>query len=332
MSAQRILFLGGTGVISTACVRAAVAAGHDVSVVTRGQRARALPDGVRTLVADVREPGALAAAVGSASFDVVADFVSFTPDHVATALAAAGEDAGQYVFVSSASAYDTPPRTLPVTESTPLRNPFWQYSRDKIACEDLLVAAYRERALPVTIVRPSHTYDETSIPTSGRWTDIARLRAGRPVVVHGDGTSPWTITHSDDVAVGFTGLLGNPAALGEAFTLTGDHAPTWDAIYRWLAAAAGVDEPQLVHIASETVAAWDPQRGPSLLGDKAHAMVFDTRKLTALVPQMRTTVTFDEGARRIVAHHDAHPALQRVDERLDALFDRMIAHVAAAGG
>jgi nucleoside-diphosphate-sugar epimerase len=331
MTALRLLFLGGTGTISAACVRAAVAAGHDVTVLNRGRSDRPLPDGVRTVHGDVRDAGSMRAAVGDDRFDVVLDFLSFVPAHVETVLSAFEDRLGQYVFISSASAYQKPPRSLPVTESTPLRNPFWQYSRDKIACEDLLVAAYRERALPVTIVRPSHTYDERLLPTLGGWTDIARLRAGKPVVVHGDGTSLWTITHCDDFAVAFTGLLGNPAAIGEAYTITGSHAPTWNQIYGWLADAAGVDDPEFVHIASDTIAAWVPDQGPGLVGDKAHSMVFDVSKITRLVPEFHTTITFDEGARRILAFYDAHPESQRVDAELDAAFDRMVAHARAAG-
>jgi nucleoside-diphosphate-sugar epimerase len=331
VSSRRILFLGGSGVISTACVRAAVAAGHDVTVLNRGRSSRALPGDVHELVADVRDADAVTSALGGKEFDVVADFLSFVPAHVETALAAAGESAGQYIFISSASAYQKPPSRVPVTESTPLHNPFWQYSRDKIACEDLLVGAYRERGLPMTIVRPSHTYDETLLPTMGGWTDVARLRAGKPVVVHGDGTTQWTLTHSDDFAVAFTGLLANPVAVGEAFTITGTHAPTWNQIYTWLAEAAGVRDPQLVHIASETIAAWDPDLGPGLVGDKAHSMVFDNAKVTALAPEFATTITFDEGARRILAWYEAHPERQQVDEARDALFDRMIAHAQSAG-
>ncbi len=329
MTPLRILFLGGSGVISTACVRAARAAGHEVTVLNRGRSIRPVPEGVRSLEADVRDADAVRAAVGGERFDVVADFLSFVPEHVRTALETVGADAAQYIFVSSASAYQKPTARLPVTESTPLRNPFWQYSRDKIACEDLLVDAYRDQGLPVTIVRPSHTYDETLLPTLGGWTDIARMREGRPVVVHGDGTSLWTLTHSDDFAVGFTGLLGAPAALGEAFTITGEHAPTWDRIYRWLAEAAGVAEPELVHVASDTIAAAAPELGPSLLGDKAHSMLFDSSKVRALAPDFRTRVTFDEGARRIIAFYDAHPDRQRVDADKDALFDRLIAHARA---
>ncbi|WP_100811496.1 MULTISPECIES: SDR family oxidoreductase [unclassified Microbacterium] len=328
---MRVLFIGGTGTISAACVRAAIDAGHEVSVLNRGSGRRPLPPEVREIVGDIRDEDATRAALGGASFDVVADFLSFTPEHVATALRLVEGRTGQYIFISSASAYDKPPRHLPVTESTPLRNPFWKYSRDKIACEDVLVGAYRDRGLPVTIVRPSHTYDHALLPTMGAWTDIARMRAGRPVVVHGDGTSLWTLTHSDDFAVAFTGLLGAPEAIGEAYTITGDHAPTWDQIYGWLARAAGVAEPRLVHIASETIAAFRPDLGPGLVGDKAHSMVFDNAKIRALVPEFRTTVTFDEGARRILNHYDANPGLQIVDAELDAAFDRMVEHADSAG-
>lgn len=328
---MRVLFIGGTGTISAACVRAAIAAGHEVSVLNRGSGRRPLPAEVHEIVADIRDEAASRAALDGASFDVVADFLSFTPEHVATALRLVEGRCGQYIFISSASAYDKPLRHVPVTESTPLRNPFWKYSRDKIACEDLLVGAYRERGLPVTIVRPSHTYDHALLPTSGGWTDVARMRAGKPVVVHGDGTSLWTLTHSDDFAVAFTGLLGAPEAIGEAYTITGDHAPTWNQIYGWLAQAAGVAEPRFVHIASETIAVFRPDLGPGLVGDKAHSMLFDNAKIRALVPEFRTTVTFDEGARRILAHYDANPSEQRIDATLDAAFDRMVAHADAAG-
>jgi nucleoside-diphosphate-sugar epimerase len=286
---------------------------------------------VREILADVRDPAAVRGAIGDAAFDVVAEFLAFTPDHVQQDLDQFEGRVGQYVFISSASAYQKPPRRLPITESTPLRNPFWKYSRDKIACEDVLVAAYRERGLPITIVRPSHTYDERLLPTLGGWTDIHRMRSGKPVVIHGDGTSLWTITHSDDFAVAFAGLLGNTAAIGEAFTITGSHAPSWNQIYGWLADAAGVEHPDFVHVASETIAAFEPELGPTLIGDKAHSVVFDTTKVTALVPEFRTTITFDEGARRILAHYDANPGAQRVDADRDALFDRVAAHARSAG-
>ncbi|HIT76677.1 MAG TPA: NAD-dependent epimerase/dehydratase family protein [Candidatus Avipropionibacterium avicola] len=325
MSTLDVLFLGGTGTISTACVRSALAAGHRVTVLNRGSSEA--PSGAESVVGDVRDADSLRSALDGRSYDVVADFLSFVPDHVRTVLDVVEGSTGQYINISSASAYEKPPRYLPVTESTPLRNPYWQYSRDKIACEDLLVAAHRERGLPMTIVRPSHTYDDRRLPTIGKWNDIARMRAGRPVVIHGDGTSLWTVTHADDFAVAFTGLLANPQAIGEAFTITGDHAPTWNQIYRWLAEAAGVSDPEFVHIASETIARFAPDLGPGLLGDKSHSMVFDTSRVRRLVPGFATTITYDEGARRVINHLDAHPELQRVDPDLDARFDAMISHV-----
>ncbi|QKJ19025.1 SDR family oxidoreductase [Microbacterium hominis] len=326
-----ILFLGGTGTISAACVRRAVERGHEVTVLNRGTARRAIPDSVRVLQADLRDPASVRDALGDRSFDVVCQFVAFAPEHVRADVALFEGRCGQYVFISSASTYEKPPRRLPITESTPLRNPYWQYSRDKIACEDVLVGAFRERGFPITIVRPSHTYDEQILPTIGGWTDVARMRDGRPVVVHGDGTSLWTLTHADDFAVGFVGLLGTPLALGDSFTITGSHAPTWNQIYEWVGAAAGIPSPELVHVASDTFAVFAPERGPSLLGDKTHSAVFDCTKIQALVPEFATTITFDEGARRVLGWFDAHPEAQRVDPERDAAFDRMVAHARSAG-
>lgn len=322
---KRILFLGGTGVISAACVARAVEKGHEVTVLNRGETdVRPLSPSVRRVIADLRDPASVRDAIGSQEFDAVAQFLAFTPEHVQADVDLFAGRTEQYVFISSASAYQTPPARLPVTESTPLRNPFWQYSRDKIASEDLLVSAYRGSAFPATIVRPSHTYDATRLPTLGHWTDIARMRAGRPVVVHGDGTSLWTITHARDFAVGFVGLLGNPLAVGDAFHITGDHAPTWNQIYTWLGEAAGV-EPLLAHVPSDVIAVAHPPLGPGLLGDKSHSMVFDNSKLKALVPEFGTTVPFWEGAAEMIAWHDAHPEAQQVDAELDAVFDRLTA-------
>jgi nucleoside-diphosphate-sugar epimerase len=320
----RLLFLGGTGIISTASVRLAVQRGHEVTVLNRGRTThRPLPPEVEGLTADIGDREAVDRALGSREFDVVAQFRAFTPAHVQHDVDRFRGRTGQYVFISSASAYQKPPGSVPVTESTPLKNPFWQYSRDKIACEDLLVSAYREADFPAVIVRPSHTYDDSALPTLGGWTDIARMRAGKPVVVHGDGTTQWTLTHSDDFAVGFVGLLGRPEAEGNAYTITGDSAPTWDQVYTWLGRAAGA-EPTLVHVASETIAKELPDRGPGLVGDKAHSMVFDTTKLRRLVPEFATTIPYAEGARRVLAWYDAHPDAQRTDEELDAAFDRLV--------
>ncbi|NHT17465.1 SDR family oxidoreductase [Cellulomonas sp. IC4_254] len=325
MAATRLLVIGGTGVISSAVTRLAVERGLDVTVLNRGSSAtRPLPDGAEVVQADVRDPASVRAALGDREFDSVVDWVAFTPEHVQTDVDLFAGRTGQYVFISSASAYQTPPERLPVTESTPLRNPFWEYSRDKIACEDLLVRAYRDSGFPATVIRPSHTYDRTLVPLDGGWTALERMRQGREVVVHGDGTSLWTLTHHEDFARGLVPLLGNPRTLGEAFHITSDDVLTWDQIVRALAAAAGV-EPRIVHVPSDAIAAADPEWGAGLLGDKAHSMVFDTTKLRRLVPEFATTIRFEQGAREIVDWFDADPARRVVDERLDAVMDDLVA-------
>ncbi|GAB3393860.1 SDR family oxidoreductase [Humibacter soli] len=327
MTGRRLLFLGGTGTVSASCVRQAVRDGHDVTVVNRGTGRRPLPEGVRRVVADIRDKESIVRSLRRCHFDAVADFLSFTPDDVRSTLDCVEGMLDQYVFVSSASAYEKPPKRLPITESTPLRNPYSPYAQNKIACEDHVMGALRDRGLPATIVRPSHTYDEQLPPTIGRWTDIARMRMGLPIVVPGDGTTLWTITHADDFAVGFVALLGNPAAVGEVYQITGDHAPTWNRIYRWLAEAAGVTEPVVVHVASETLIAFQPELEAKLLGDKAHSMVFDNTKIRSVAPQFRPSVTFDVGARQIVEYFDTLPESDRIDQALDALFDAVIEHV-----
>ena len=320
----KVLFIGGTGVISSACSERAVAVGHELYVLNRGESTtRPSPPAAHLLRADVRDPGAVRAAIGDLSFDVVVDFLAFSPEHVQQDVDLFTGRTGQYVFISSASAYQTPPSHLPVVESTPLRNPFWEYSRNKAACEDLLVHEYREHNFPMTIVRPSHTYDRTLVPFDGGWTVVDRMRRGLEVVVPGDGTSLWTLTHNTDFAVGFVGLLGATAAIGEAFHITSDEFPTWNQIYTDLADAAGV-EARLVHIASDSIAAADPELGAGLLGDKSHSMVFDNAKVRAVVPQFRPVIPFRQGAREIVAWHDAEPSRRVVDDRLNSLFDALI--------
>ncbi|WP_030156895.1 SDR family oxidoreductase [Glycomyces sp. NRRL B-16210] len=318
-----VLFIGGTGRISTSCVHEAVRQGLDVTVLNRGKTAeRLLPPEVSLLTADVNDPQSVREALGDRSFDAVVNWVNFTPEQVRRDIDLFTGRTGQYLFISSASAYQTPPTHMPVTESTPLKNPYWQYSRDKIACEELLVKAYRDDDFPMTIIRPSHTYDETLLPFDGGWTVVDRMRAGKPVIVHGDGTSLWTITHSRDFAVGFVGLLAREAAIGEAFHITGDEAPTWNQIFEHVAEAAGVGELNLVHVASEAIAAADPNWGAGLLGDKSNTMVFDNTKLKRLVPEFGIDATpFRLGAREVVAWHDANPEHQTVDAKADAVMD-----------
>jgi nucleoside-diphosphate-sugar epimerase len=323
MSALKVLFIGGSGTISSACSQLAVERGVDLYLLNRGSTsARPVPDEATVLRGDIRDSDSASHALGDLTFDAVVDWVAFTPEHVQADVDLFRGRTGQYVFISSASAYQTPPERVPVTESTPLRNPFWQYSRDKIACEDLLIGAYRESGFPATIVRPSHTYDQTSVPFDGGWTALARMRQGKPVVVHGDGTSLWTLTHHLDFAQGFVPLLGHPRTIGEAFHITSDDVLTWNQIARSLASAAGV-EARLVHVPSDAIAAADPVWGAGLLGDKAHSMIFDNSKLRSVVPGYRATIPFEQGAREIVAWHEADPARQQVDARLDAVMDKL---------
>ena len=325
MSGPSVLFIGGTGIISSACTERAIALGMEVYLLNRGQNTtRPAPAEAQVLVGDANDVESLRSAVGDREFDVVADFRAFTPTQVQSRLDVLGGRMGQYVFISSASAYQTPPGRLPVVESTPLRNPFWQYSRDKIACEDLLVKAYRDEGLPATIVRPSHTYDKTLLPMDGGWTVVDRMRRGAEVVVHGDGTSLWTLTHNTDFARAFVGLLGHPAAIGDSFHITSDEWLSWNEIFILVGQAAGV-EPRLIHVPSDAIAAVDPAWGAGLLGDKTHSMIFDNTKVRRLVPDSTALVGFHTGAREIIAWYDADPARQQVDAAMDATMDQLVA-------
>jgi len=326
---MKVLFIGGTGIISSACSELAVQRGIELYLLNRGQSIRQPVAGARILQGDIRQPESVRAALGELSFDAVVDWVAYTPGQVQTDVDLFRGRTGQYIFISSASAYHTPPLFLPVTESTPLHNPFWQYSRDKAACEVLLREAYRGEGFPATIVRPSHTYDQTLFPFHGGYTSVARMRAGKKVVVHGDGTSLWTLTHHRDFAVGLVGLLGNPHAVGDTFHITSDEWLSWNQIYEIVAHAAGA-EPQLVHVPSDLIAAFDPGWGASLLGDKAHSMIFDNSKIRRLVPDFQPRIPFWQGAQEIIAWYDADPARQVIDLNFDMLQDRLIGAVEGA--
>jgi nucleoside-diphosphate-sugar epimerase len=319
----RILFLGGTGNISTACVDEALARGHEVGILTRGRRPS--PPGVDRLLGDRDDTTALAEAA-QGRWDVVVDFLCYTPAQAGAAVRAFAGRTGQYLFISTAAAYDKPSARLPITEDAPLANPFWEYARLKIACEEAFRRAHEERRLAVTIVRPSYTYGPTWIPSGfgGQdYTVVDRMRRGLPVVCHGDGTALWVMTHASDFAVGLVGLLGHPSALGEAFHVTSDEVLTWDAIYATIARAAGV-EPRLVHVPSALIAALVPDRGASLLGDKAHSSVFDNAKLRRLVPGFAAKVTFAEGIARSVAWFDADPARRAVSPAANDNIERVL--------
>jgi nucleoside-diphosphate-sugar epimerase len=325
---MKVLFVGGTGLISSACTRLAVERGLELFLLNRGGN----PDragGATAIVADARDEAAVEQVLAGQRFDVVVDWIAFTPEDVERDLRLFRGRTDQFVFISSASAYQKPLDHWLISEETPLANPFWEYSRNKIACEERLTRAYREDGFPVTIVRPSLTYGDTQIPLAvNSWqrpfTAVARMRAGKPLIVPGDGTSLWTITHNSDFAVAFVGLLGRRDAIGEAFNIVSDEVLTWDQIYRQTASAAGV-EPRLVHIASDFIAACLPDMTGTLIGDKSQSAVFDSAKIKRFVPDFRTTVPFAEGIRRTVAWFDADPARQQIDAEMDADWDRLIA-------
>jgi nucleoside-diphosphate-sugar epimerase len=320
---MKVLFIGGTGIISSACSRLALERGIELFLLNRGQSPRPVPAGAQVLSGDIRDPASARAALLGHSFDAVVDWVAFTPAQVEADLDLLRGRTGQYVFISSASAYQTPPSSLPVTEGTVLDNPVWLYSQNKIACEERLVQAYRSEKFPTTIVRPSHTYDSTLLPMHGGWTTVERMRRGAPVIVHGDGTSLWTLTHNSDFARGFVGLLGNSHAIGEVFHITSDEWLTWNQIAELTAAAAGV-EPHIVHVPSDLIAAYDKDWGDGLLGDKAASMVFDNSKIKRVVPDFICTTPFARGIREIIAWYDADPARRKPDAAYDQLCDRIL--------
>ena len=321
---MKVLFIGGTGIISSACARLALARGFELYLLNRGQTTtRPAPEGAHVLHGDIRDPASVERALEGHAFDVVVDWVAYTPEHIETDLALFRGRTGQYIFISSASAYQTPPLKLPVTEDTPLDNPYWQYSRDKIACEELLFNTYKQTGFPVTVVRPSHTYDRTLLPNHGRWTEIDRMRRGKKVVVHGDGTSIWVLTHHRDFAVGFVGLLGNQRAIGEAFHVTSDELLTWNGIFRLLAEAAGA-EPRIVNVPSGFINTFDPGWGAGLLGDKTHSMIFDNSKIREFVPEFNPRIPFAQGAKEIIGWYLDNPEQQKINNNYNILLDNII--------
>ncbi len=330
---MKALFIGGTGTISAAIVRRLVnELNWEVWLLNRGNRPEAVPEGARSIVADINDEADVLAKLGDATFDCVCEFIGFTPDQVERDYRLFKGRTRQYIYTSSASAYHKPAASYVITEGTTLANPYWQYSRDKIACEEFLMKKYREEGFPVTIVRPSHTYDERSVPLGvhgkkGSWQVVKRMLEGKPVIIQGDGTSLWTMTFNTDFAVGYTGLMGNRHAIGEAFQITGDETLTWNQIYATIADALGV-ELKACHVSSEFLAAVGDKRGydytGSLIGDKAVSVVFDNSKLKRAVPDMRTAVRFDQGVRIAVDYVLSHPECQVPDPEFDEWCDRVI--------
>ena len=322
---MRILYLGGSGLISSACSENAIAAGHELTVLNRGATQKVpLPAGVVQLRGDVRNAESIRQAIAGHSFDVVVDWLAFVPDDVERALSVFG-GVGQYVFISSASAYEKPPTDWLVTEETPLSNPHWQYSRDKIACEQVLAERSDVRW---TVVRPSLTYGPSQVPlVVNSWdkpyTVVDRMRRSQKVIVPGDGTALWTMTHNSDFAAGFVPLLGNDRAIGEAFHITSDEALTWNQYYQAVAEAAGA-EIDIVHVPTDALIAANPDDKGSLWGDKVHSTIFDNSKLRELVPDFEAQVPFAEGIRETIEWFDADDSRRAVDTELSARWDRII--------
>ena len=323
---MKVLFVGGSGFISTAVSRLAVAKGIDLFWLNRGQRKSNEP-GVEHLIADIHQPDEARRVLEGHKFDVVVDWIAYTEEDIERDLALFRGRAGQFIFISSASAYQKPPRVPIITESTPLYNPIWKYSQDKIACELRLLRAYREEGFPITIVRPSLTYDWNFPIAIGGWdsyTLIERMKTGRPIIVHGDGSSLWVVTHSEDFGRGFVGLLANEQAIGQAFHITSDEVLTWNQIYEMIAEAAGA-QANMVHIASDFIVKTAPSQTGNLLGDKAWSAIFDNSKIKAFVPGFQAAIPFRNGIRRTLAWFDADESRRRIDAGVNAEMDRILA-------
>ena len=325
---MKVLFIGGTGIISEAVSRLAVEAGIDLYLLNRGQKNDFIPQGAKTIRCDIRNPVEASAALKNFDFDVVVNWVAFEPQHVQSDIKLFRDRVGQYVYISSASAYQKPATHYIITESTPLSNPYWQYSRDKISCEGLLMEEYRSCGFPATIVRPSLTYGKKMIPAAMNswlqpWSIVDRMRKGKKIIVHGDGTSLWTITHNTDFAKGFLGLLGNSQTIGHAFHITSDEVLTWNQIYEYIGKAAGV-KPDIIHIPSDFIAAVSPEHTGSLLGDKAVSAVFDNTKIKRFVPGYNAVMRFEQGVRESVEWFEANPEYCTVDNEWNELMDRII--------
>ena len=328
---MKVLFIGGTGNISAACSRLAVENGIDLYHMNRGKVSTEIPTEVKTIRADIKDKKMVQEALGDGYFDVVVNFIAFAPDDVKQDIEIFSGRTGQYIFISSASVYQKVGGHPVITESTPLYNPYWDYSRDKIACEDILNDEYRKNGFPMTIVRPSLTYD-TVIPVAiGSWTDytiIDRMKKGQEVIIHGDGTSLWTITHSDDFAKAFVGLLGHQQAIGHAFHITSDELLNWNQIYEAVSQAAGADL-NAVHIASDFICdvgdtiGWEWMRG-NLLGDKAVSTIFDNTKIKRFVPGFEAKITFKEGIKKTVKWFEADPARMVIDEGNNSFIDTVL--------
>ncbi|MFT4143575.1 MAG: SDR family oxidoreductase [Mobilitalea sp.] len=325
---KKALFIGGTGTISTAITALAPQCGFELYLLNRGNKQALIPDSVKLIEADINNEADVREKLKDLSFDVVAQFIAFTPDALERDVRLFAGKTKQYIFISSASAYQKPLASPVITESTPLYNPFWEYSRNKIACEDFLMDQYRNHDFPITIVRPSHTYGDSSIPLAihgrnGNYSVINRIKQGKKVIIHGDGSSLWTLTHNTDFAKAFVGLMGNKHAIGEAVQITSDESLTWNQIYEIIGDALGI-APKIVHIPSDTLAKAHPDYLGGLIGDKTNSVIFDNTKVKRLVPDYKAVVRFDQGIRQTLAYIEHHPEHQDEDKEFDDWTDKMI--------
>ena len=326
---MKALFIGGTGTISTAISKELVKQGHELYLINRGNRNSELSDKVHFITCDINKESEVAALIRDMTFDVVADFIAFNVSQLERDFRLFKGKTKQFIFISSASAYQKPCSNYKITEDTPLINPYWEYSRNKIACEDYLMKVYREENFPITIVRPSHTYDERSVPlgvhgNNGSFQNLKRMMEGKPVIIHGDGTSLWTITHNSDFAKGFIGLMGNIHALGQAVHITSDETVTWNQIYGIIADELGVELKPYYVSSSFLASVSNYDLTGSLIGDKACSVVFDNSKLKRLVPDFVATVRADQGIRATIQNIMKHPEYQKEDKDFDIWCDKVI--------
>jgi nucleoside-diphosphate-sugar epimerase len=327
---MKILFIGGTGLISSACSELTVKRGHELFLLNRSVSTKyRAPEGATILQADLHaDETHLAGLLAGRRFDAVVDFLAFTPADIERDLRLFRGKTDQFVFISSASAYQKPPKNYLITEETPLENPFWEYSRNKIACEERLIKAYREEGFPVAIVRPSLTYGVSQTALIGAswlhpYTIIDRMKRGEKIIIPGDGTSLWVMTWNGDFAKGLVGLLGNPKAIGEAFQITSDEALTWNQIFLEVYNALGL-EPNIVHIPSDFIIVHDHEAIGTLTGDKSNSVVFDNSKIKRFVPDFNCGVSWSEGVRRSIKWFEEDPSRQTIDEEMNAMWDRII--------
>ena len=327
---MKALFIGGTGTISMAISKLLLEKGWELYLINRGNRNNdPRLKGAHFITVDINDEKAAAEKLSGMTFDVACDFIGFVPEQLERDYRLLKGKVRQFMYISSASAYQKPCANYVISEKTPLANPYWEYSRNKIACEDYLMKLYRDEQFPVTIIRPSHTYDERSVPLGvhgdkGSWQVVKRIKEGKPVIIHGDGTTLWTITHNSDFAKGFVGLMGNIHAIGEAVQIMSDESVTWNQIYQCIATSLDV-ELKPVYVSSKYLAAHSNYDFTgSLIGDKANSVVFDCSKLKSLVPDFVATKRADQGIRETIEYVLAHPECQKEDPDFDKWCDEII--------